>query len=83
MTGKTHNIKVLPDLDNKKMIMWKFYGFFFCGCRTSGFCRVFGYGIWWKNRAVHRLYFSERNWIDPFHFAIGTWHFKFLGRGKS
>lgn len=54
--------------------------FFFFGNRTSGYFRIFGYGLWWKDRSKNRLYFSERNWIKPFHFAIGTYHFKFLGR---
>jgi hypothetical protein len=53
-----------------------------CGSRSCGWFRLFGYGLWWKDRSRHRLYFSERNWHRPFDFAIGTWHFKFLRRSR-
>lgn len=54
----------------------------FYGDRSNGYIRIFGVGLWWKDRSRRRLYFSERNWISPFHFAIGTWHFKFMGRSR-
>lgn len=52
----------------------------FYGGRTQGWFRIFGYGLWWKDRSRHRLYFSERNWHCPPHVMVGNWHFRFLGR---
>jgi hypothetical protein len=53
-----------------------------CGDWTLGWFRLFGVGLWWKNRARHDLWFSERHWIRPFDFAFGTWHFRFLRRAR-
>lgn len=49
----------------------------------TGFIRIFGYGLHWKDRSRNRLLFSERNWINPAHVIIGNWHFTFLGRHSA
>jgi hypothetical protein len=43
----------------------------------SGWLRVFGFGITWKDTRRHRLIFSERNGYCK-HILIGHWSFSFL-----
>jgi len=42
-----------------------------------GYFRIFGKGLLWKNKKIHRLYFSERNGYSKA-LNIGNWRISYL-----
>lgn len=47
----------------------------------SGWFRIFGVGLKWKDTTVHALLFSERNGYSK-GLQIGKWRIGFLKRNK-